>query len=226
MKRDKRSLLAGVALAALSLGAASGATLIIGDNYNVATTTTGFALDQGVNAGINPPTTRLTGTAAAGLRYYKYSGTKADSKHTITGNRLSISKATYFSILGLTAGSGAYDFSTALRAPAASPGLPSVYEISFSLANSTAAADGLKQCSFGLTTDPGGVTACDFGIQLNRASTADTAYTVKRAIDSLSSGTSDLNTIITNMPAGTWGTPVSFLIRVTDAGTETTTYSS
>ena len=51
--------------------------LVISDNYNVATSGTGFALGSGVNAGINPPLTRLTGAASSELRYIQ----------TATGNR-------------------------------------------------------------------------------------------------------------------------------------------
>ena len=69
MKRRILFSLAGLLLAVVVGGTAFGQTTIVSDNYNVTTTTTGFALDNGVNSGINPPTTRLTGTAAANLRY-------------------------------------------------------------------------------------------------------------------------------------------------------------
>ncbi len=56
------NLMTGLLLVA---GAASYGQTIIADNYNVTGSGTGFALNTGVNTGINPPTTRLTGTAAA-----------------------------------------------------------------------------------------------------------------------------------------------------------------
>ena len=52
----------------------------------------GFALNTGINSGINPPTTRLTGTAAASLRYIN-TGTKATTAYTITSNKLKVTSA-------------------------------------------------------------------------------------------------------------------------------------
>src|ERR1044071_4526999 len=60
---------------------------IVADDYNVTGSGTGFALDNGVNSGINPPTTRLTGTAASGMRYIQTATGKAASNFTITGNK-------------------------------------------------------------------------------------------------------------------------------------------
>ena len=52
-----------------------GVATVVSDSYNVTASGTGFALNAGVNTGINPPTTRLTGSAAANLRYVN-TGTK------------------------------------------------------------------------------------------------------------------------------------------------------
>ena len=46
-------------------GAAVSGQVIVADNYNVTGSGTGFALNTGVNSGINPPTTRLTGHGGA-----------------------------------------------------------------------------------------------------------------------------------------------------------------
>ncbi|HRZ92214.1 MAG TPA: hypothetical protein P5022_04850, partial [Candidatus Paceibacterota bacterium] len=62
--------LAALALAIIPRVAAPGQILIVADDYNVTGQGTGFALDAGVNTGINPPATRLTGLAAPNLRYY------------------------------------------------------------------------------------------------------------------------------------------------------------
>ena len=53
----------------LLAGAAVQAQTIIADNYDVVNVGSGFLANEGVNSGINPPATRLTGTAADGLRY-------------------------------------------------------------------------------------------------------------------------------------------------------------
>src|SRR4051794_9229514 len=67
-------------------------TTIVADAYNVTGTGSGFALNTGVNSGINPPTTRLTGTAKANLRYIN-TGTKATNSYSITGNNLQVTSA-------------------------------------------------------------------------------------------------------------------------------------
>src|SRR6476660_1362252 len=69
MKQNIPMFLLGLSLVTLGLVPAQGAVQILGDNYNVTGSGSGFALGSGVNSGINPPTTRLTGTAAANLRY-------------------------------------------------------------------------------------------------------------------------------------------------------------
>ena len=50
MRRNEFPLLAVLLLPLLAGGAAFGATVIVSDNYNVSTTTTGFTLDNGVNS--------------------------------------------------------------------------------------------------------------------------------------------------------------------------------
>ena len=87
----KSAFLAGLVLAVSTLGPASGATTIISDNYSVTTTTAGFTLNNGVNYGINPPMTRLTGTARANLRYIDtLEGGRSADKYGISSNRLRV----------------------------------------------------------------------------------------------------------------------------------------
>src|SRR4051812_19991861 len=65
---------------------------IVGDKYDVTGSGSGFALNTGINSGINPPTTRLTGSSASGLRYTN-TGTKTNTAFTITGNKLQVDSA-------------------------------------------------------------------------------------------------------------------------------------
>src|SRR5262245_42479030 len=70
------------------------AQLILSDNYNVSPNSTGFALNTGVNAGINPPTTRLTGSAAANLRYISTANpSKTNTAFAINSNKLRVTSA-------------------------------------------------------------------------------------------------------------------------------------
>ena len=72
----------------LLAGVAVSAQVIVADNYNVTGSGTGFALNTGVNSGINPPATRLTGTAAPNLRYILTTTTKTNTAFGISGNKL------------------------------------------------------------------------------------------------------------------------------------------
>src|SRR4030095_12894995 len=68
--------------------------IILSDNYNVTPNGTGFALNAGVNAGINPPTTRLTGTVAANLRYISTANpSKTNTAFAINSNKLRVTSA-------------------------------------------------------------------------------------------------------------------------------------
>jgi hypothetical protein len=92
---------AGLLTAILLLaGAAAYGQVIIADNHNVTGSGTGFALNTGVNTGINPPTTRLTGTAAANLRYLQTFTSKPASQFDINGNRLRVVKDPTTSVSG------------------------------------------------------------------------------------------------------------------------------
>ena len=136
MKRKFLFFLAGVLLAVLAVGSAFGATTIISDNYNVTTTTTGFALDNGVNYGINPPTTRLTGTAAANLRYIQTATGRSAGSYGISSSKLRVTTENTIGRFTLSAnGSTPYSFASVLGTLVATPANPAVYDIKISMQN-------------------------------------------------------------------------------------------
>jgi len=219
------ALLGSSLLLGFALGSVSGATTIIGDNYNVTTTTTGWALGNGVNYGINPPTTRLTGTAAANLRYLDtIEGGRSADKYGISSNRLLVESGSGVGRFTLSAnGTTSFDFATALGTRDATPANPAVYDIKIAMRND---ATGTERLSFGLATAEGDVTILDFGVQLVHAAAADTFYTIYKRIDTNSAGVADVNAVMATTAGGTTGQLNSILIRVTDAGAETNAYSS
>ncbi len=224
-------LLRGVILAILAIQAtqpAHGATLIVGDNYNVTTTSTGFNVNKGVNYGINPPATRLTGTAVANLRYLHTNPTKPPGQYGITANKLTVAEDPGTGTSGrftLSAdGSNPLNFSEVLGTEAATPANPVIYDIAIKMINT---ASSIARFSFGFGTVEGNVDVWDFGVQLWRTNSNTTRYMIQKRIDKDSSGlAADLNEHMYRMAADTYGTEVSFLIRVTDAGAETTAFSS
>ncbi|MBA4148314.1 MAG: autotransporter-associated beta strand repeat-containing protein [Verrucomicrobia bacterium] len=220
----KLTLLPGLALAVLFSNPVHGATVIIGDNYNVTSSGTGFGLGSGVNTGINPPTTRLTGSIAAGLRYMN-TGTKATTAYDIPGSKLRVVAAANAGRFTLSAnGTTPFDFAPALGIEAATPANPVVYDVAISMDNDST---GVYRTSFALGTGEGDATTWDFGVQLYRAASGNNFYTIGKRIDTGSSGLgSDLNAAIHTMGANTYGTEITLLMRVTDAGMETTTYNS
>ncbi|HOX04426.1 MAG TPA: autotransporter-associated beta strand repeat-containing protein, partial [Candidatus Paceibacterota bacterium] len=215
--------LAALALAIIPRVAAPGQILIVADDYNVTGQGTGFALDAGVNTGINPPATRLTGLAAPNLRYYQYSGAKTNTLHSIGTNRFYIARGADSTTITLGPGAGAFNFGPVLRSVSATPELPTIYEIRIKMAASPV---GDQRFSFALSSDLGGSGVWDFGLQINRPDTGQDFYTVYRRIDMNSSGTSDVNSAIGATAPGTWSYEAPFLIRVTDAGVETETFHS
>ncbi|MDB6056460.1 MAG: phosphohydrolase [Verrucomicrobiales bacterium] len=194
--------------------------VIVSDSYNVTASGTGFSLNTGVNTGINPPTTRLTGTAAANLRYMQTS-TKTNSFFTIAGQKLQVAYTDNPGRVVLSAdGTTPFNFASALGTTAATSTNPVVYDLAVRMANNT---PNTFRCSFALGTAEGDATTWDFGVQLFRTSVNDSFYTVQKRVDSKASGlAADINTFITNTIPGTYGTEVSILMRVTDAGSETT----
>ncbi|HEY4415651.1 MAG TPA: SUMF1/EgtB/PvdO family nonheme iron enzyme, partial [Verrucomicrobiae bacterium] len=199
--------------------------VLLRDSYDVAGSGSGFALGSGANSGINPQTTRLTGSAAANLFYLKAYGAKPDSCHYITNDDklvVALSSVDY-STLSLSSGSGAYDFGPALEVSTATPDQPLIYDLTINLANATVAAN--QRCSFAISSTAGTANVWDFGIQIYRASAGDSSYVLQRRI---STGASGLQNAI-NDSIGTVGTypgEVPFLLRITDAGAESGTFSS
>jgi hypothetical protein len=218
----KLTLLAG--LLCIMSGRARGATLIIGDNHTVTGTGSGFALNAGINSGINPPTTRLTGTAAANLRYIN-TGTKATTAYTIASNKLKVTSAVNPGRFTLSAnGTSPFDFGPSLGVAGATPSSPVVYDLSISMDNDST---GIQRFSFALGTAEGDATTWDFGFQVYRASATDNFYTIGKRIDIKASGlASDLNSSILTMGASTYGTEITILMRVTDAGSQSTAFNS
>jgi hypothetical protein len=209
----------------LASGAVRG-QVIVGDSYNVVGSGTGFALNAGVNTGINPPaTTRLTGTAAANLRYSLTTTTKVSTAFGITSSKVRVTPAANPGRFSLSAdGTTPFNFATSLGATTATPQNPVVYDIAISMANSSA---GTLRCSFALGAAEGDATTWDFGFQVYRTDATDNFYTIGKRIDTTASGlASDLNSFITNTAPGTYGTEINLLMRVMDAGSETTAFHS
>ncbi len=206
-------------------GMTANGQIIVADNYNISGSGTGFALNAGVNTGINPPTTRLTGTAASNLRYFLTATTKVETAFGIVSNKLRVTPAANPGRFTLsTNGIVPFDFASVLNSTTATPQNPVVYDIAISMANSSA---GSLRTSFALAAAEGDATTWDFGIQIYRASGSDNFYTIGKRIDTTASGLgADLNTFIIPTAPGTYGTEINFLIRVTDAGAETTTFNS
>lgn len=197
----------------------------IADNYDVANVGNGFLLGEGVNSGINPPVTRLTGTAADGLRYINRAG-KVDTAYYIGGNaRLRVNSGSQSGRITLSAdGTTPFDFAPALGTLWATPANPVEYDITISMDNNATA---LQRMSFALGTVESSAGDWDFGLQLYRAVAGDTFYSVGKRIDVGSSGlASDQNASIFAMASGTVNSEVSFVIRVTDAGAESSSFNS
>lgn len=218
---------------ALAFGAiTSHGQIIIADNYDVTGSGTGFTLDNGVNTGINPPTTRLTGSTASTLRYYATDTGRAAGNYTIAGSKLSITAATGNGRLTLsTDGTSPFDFGSSLGTSLATAANPIGYDITISMAN---LQSGTTRFSFALGTVENNANLWDFGIQLYKAAAGNNFYTIGKRIDVVSAtpgtdssgATGDINAAITTTGAGTAGTQLDFLMRVTDAGAESTTFNS
>lgn len=221
--RIKHSIFVTAIAAVLGAFTANSQTLIVSDNYNVTTSGTGFDLGSGVNTGIIPPTTRITGIASNDLRYIETVTTRPATKYDINSNRLRCSTDSGIGRFTISAnGSTAFDFGPVLGATYASPTNKAVYDIKISMRND---ATSTARFSFGIATAEGDVTTWDFGIQMYRSSGAN-AYTIQYRVDSASSGNGDINQPIGNTAPNTTNTMIAFLIRVTDAGAETTAYNS
>ncbi|MGZ5543647.1 MAG: beta strand repeat-containing protein, partial [Limisphaerales bacterium] len=204
---------------------------VISDNYNVTVVNSGFALTNGVNTGINPPTTRITGTAAANLRYMYVTGQlRATNRYDISSSRLRcLTDSANTGRFTISAnGATPFDFGPYVGSTYATPANPAVYDIKISMRND---ATSTARFSFALTTVEGDANTWDFGLQMYRTSGAD-FYTIQKRFDNASTGTAaDINSPMITMQPGTTtaagnGTLQAFLIRVTDAGAESSTYNS
>ncbi len=202
---------------------------LISDTFTIANSGSGFGLGSGANSGINPPTTRLTGSLAPNMRYLVTDATKGVANYTINANRLQVAAAASSGRFTLsTDGSTPYDFGSALGTSSASAGSPVSYNVTISLDNDTA---GTARFSFALATAENNANFWDFGIQLYKANAADTFYTIGKRIDRVSytgatdstGTTADINAPITTTAAGTAGSQLNILMHVIDAGAEGTT---
>lgn len=210
--------LAALLLGVFAGGTAFGQTTIVSDNYDVTTSTTGFGLDNGVNFGINPPTTRLIGTAADGLRYLQTVTTRATNLYGISSSKLRVQKENTIGRFTLSAnGLTPFNFASALGTAGATSTNPATYDITISMQNN---AVGVPKVSFGFGTAEANVDNLDFGLQLYRAVLNNDFYTVGKCVNGASSGVASFKKAIMAMPAGTGGSVINFLIRVTDAGAE------
>ncbi len=201
---------------------------ILADNYDVAGNGDGFALGAGLNSGINPPSTRLTGSvtgSAAGLRYIATNAAKPSTAYTITNGKFQVAATASIGRVSLSNdGAAPFDLASALGATTATPANPVIYEITTSMTNAQSSA---TRFSFGIGTVENDVTFWDFGVQVYRSAAGSDSYTIQRRIDTLSSGlAADVNTPITTLGAGSYGTEVNFFLRVTDAGAETGAFNS
>ena len=214
---NKQKIAKLVAMLVLT-GCSAHAQLIISDNYNVTTATTGFALDNGANFGINPPTTRLTGSAAANLRYLQTATGKAATAYGIASDKLEVPLTASSGRFTLSAdGTTAFDFASFLTSGSATPVNPAVYDIAISMNNGNS---GTTRFSFGFGTEDANVDKLDFALQLFRTNNTASRYWIQKRIDTLSSGVADLNENIIRLGVNTYGTELDFLMRVTDAGAE------
>lgn len=213
------------AIAMLVCYISKGVTTIVSDTYNIAATNAGFALNNGINTGINPPTTRLTGTAKANLRYLLTDASKSEIAYTITNNRLLVVSAPNRGRFVLSAdGVSSFDFGPSLGVGVATSNNPVVYDLSVRINNNSATTE---RFGFALGTAEGDVNTWCFGVQVYRTNSANNYYTVGKRIDSGASGlASDLNEHITSLTGNSYGGDLTILIRVTDAGSEVTTFNS
>ena len=224
MKIKSLALLAGM-LACLT-NAVQGAE-IIRDDYTASNSTytnnSPFLLGSGVNSGINPPDTRLTGSLAPNLRYIQRDATKNSGNYVINGGKLRVQSGSGSGRICLSAnGSTPFDFGPGLGIAGAKPADRATYDITINMDND---APGTERMSFALATADGGTGAWDFGLQLFKTSGA-TNYSIAHRVDLGSSGTAADVTATINANAGRASNEISILIRVTDAGHETNTFSS
>jgi formylglycine-generating enzyme required for sulfatase activity len=195
--------------------------LLLSDSYDVTggnSPGTGFGAD-GPTAGVNYQiASRLSGTAAAGLRYVKTATTKAASSYAILNNQVHVAVATNSGRFSFTAdGATPFDLGPALGVTRATALEPVSYELAVKFANHS---PGTLRSSFGLATADDGVQNWSLGLQLvNNGANLD----IYRRVDaSCNSSGTDYNDVIATL-AGKAGTEVDLRVRITDAGAESST---
>lgn len=197
--------------------------LVVADNYNIIGNGTGFGLSAGINSGISPPRTRLSGAVNLNLRYIPTT-VSVDASVFIKGNKLRLAPGHGSRRFTLSAnGVTPLNFAPSLGTWKATPNSPVIYELAVKMANSS---QGSRRSSFALSTAEGSADTWSFGIQIYRDAT-NNAYVVGKRIESGSSGLwTDINSAITNTPPGSYGSEIRFLLRVTDAGDESSAFNS
>ena len=195
----------------------------MGDDYNVIGNGAGFRLNAGINSGISPPQTRLRGVANLNLRYLPTT-TQGDVAITVKANKLRVARVKGSKRFTLSAnGVTPFDFAPNLGTWKATPENPVVYDLAIKMANHSR---GNQRFSFALSTAEGSADTWSFGLQLYRAATGN-GYVIGKRIESGACGLwADLNAPITNTPAGSYGSELELLMRVTDAGDENTAFNS
>jgi hypothetical protein len=212
-----KKLLLATALLAASTVLSQAEIVVLSDDFNANSgTTRGFTLENGINFNINPPTTtRLTGTAADGLRYIQTDTGRGVNNYRITNNKAQVGAANGNGRFTLSVdGTAPYDFGTALGIASASVATPVTYDISIKMANNLT---NQHRFSLGLATAETSAPNWDFGVQVHRVAAADINDVISRRIDTLSTGlASDVNTY--NETGLAHGTEMSLRMRVTDVG--------
>lgn len=215
----KLTLLTGTVLGAFASQSLSAATLIIKDDFNVAANgDPGFVLNEGANAGINPPQfTRLEGVAKDDLRYINLWNRPT---YYINNNKLRINNGAQGGRFTLGDSNGeAFDFGPALGVATASPDNPITYDVTISLYNNASSA----RQSFGISTVASDVTTWDFGIQISRID--DNTFALHKRINSDSCVANVSINSTTGLPTAP-RQEVHFRLRITDAGAEAEGYNS
>jgi hypothetical protein len=223
---SKLTLLTGLSFTAFALGTAFGATVIVSDDFTAVNVNSGFLPGEGLNSGIDPANsiTRLTGTAAANLRYLKR-GAKNDSAYTIASNKANMTQGAQSGRFTISEdGANPFDFGPALGVAGATPENPLIYDVGIAMNNKvTFGAATVGRMTFAFGTVEGGGGNWSFGIQIVPVVSGDvTNYNIIRRIKTAASGlATEMNLSMTN--AGASKSEISFLMRFTDAGAETDT---
>lgn len=171
--------------------------VLIADSFDLpggSSAGTGFGSGAGVNENL---AARQTGTLAGTLSYVQTDANKAASAHSISGNRLTLSKAAGSTAFQLSDdGVSARDFGNQLR------GRQYEWRVTLDLDDTDIAAARMTLGIADSALPAGGVGGHDLGIQLDLV-TGNTISVFKRIDADSHSGAADINTSIrTGLPAG------------------------